>query len=488
MRPNRPSWPAKWRASNRCSASKGKDAGPFDRAGLQSLEREVGVFELEALEVGPDGDGRRPPQEVQGVLLRVARPARDRASPERFVVEVDRRNRRHVDAGDCERPATTQGLQRGGHQLASRRKHDRAMQLLGRRLRRTAHPDRPELTRQGLVLFAKRADVHRAAPVPGHLNDDVRRSPEPIEPQALAGLHSAEPQGAVADDARAEQWRRFLVTKDVRNRVGVIRGHHGVFRIAPVHVVPGKARLKTQILLLAEAELTRSTRMLQPGDADTVSFLDRPYAAPHPVHDADHFMARHNRPLGRRQFPLDDVQVGSADPADPDLHSHRIGTGVGQRKYRRPERMIPHIGGLLQHHGPHNCTRLRSHVTSPSCCARRNSRPSLTNSSDWVSVRSADATRFAGSLKNRSTSVSHSSRQSAFVPPMMRWAPTLPPFFRSSVQFALTNDHASDWVAGSASSPRNGFHRSWPLTSALRTKARTDRVALGSAKSPKAWR
>src|SRR5206468_7436646 len=64
---------------------------------------------------------------------------------------------------------------------------------------------------------------------------------------------------------------------------------------------------------------------------------------------------------------------------------------------------------------------LRSHLTNPSCCARRNSRPSLTNSSDWVSVRSADATRFAGSLKNRSTSASHSSRQSAFVPPMMRW-------------------------------------------------------------------
>src|SRR5881397_2454000 len=94
------------------------------------------------------------------------------------------------------------------------------------------------------ALFAKRADVHRATPVPGHLNDDVRRGSESIEPQALAGLHPAEPQGAVADDARTEQWRRFLVTKDVGNRVGVVRRYHGVFRIASVHVVPGKARLK----------------------------------------------------------------------------------------------------------------------------------------------------------------------------------------------------------------------------------------------------
>src|SRR5207249_12139352 len=150
------------------------------------------------------------------------------------------------------------------------------MQLLRRRLRRPAHPGRTELSRQGLVLFAKRADVHRATPVPGHLNDDVRRGSESIEPQALAGLHPAEPQGAVADEARTEQWRRFLVTKDVGNRVGVVRGHHGVFRIASVHVITRKARLKTQILLLTEAELTRSTRLLQPGDADTVSFLDCP--------------------------------------------------------------------------------------------------------------------------------------------------------------------------------------------------------------------
>src|SRR3989442_15371590 len=84
MRPNRPSWPAKWRASNRCSASKGKDAGPFDRAGLQSLEREVGVFELEALDVGPDGDGRRLPQEGQGVLRRVGPHPPGPALPEQF--------------------------------------------------------------------------------------------------------------------------------------------------------------------------------------------------------------------------------------------------------------------------------------------------------------------------------------------------------------------------------------------------------------------
>src|SRR5712692_5312914 len=81
------------RASSRCSASKGKDAGPFDRAGLQSLERKVGIFELEALGVGPDGDGRRLPQEVQGVLLGVGRHAPEHALPEQLVVIVDRRDR-----------------------------------------------------------------------------------------------------------------------------------------------------------------------------------------------------------------------------------------------------------------------------------------------------------------------------------------------------------------------------------------------------------
>src|SRR2546428_6857550 len=112
MRPNRPSWPERWRASSRYSVSKGKDAGPLDRAGLQSLEREVGIFELEALGVGPDGDGRRLPQKVQGVLLGVGRHAPEHALPEQLVVIVDRGDWRHVDAGDCQRPATPQGSPR----------------------------------------------------------------------------------------------------------------------------------------------------------------------------------------------------------------------------------------------------------------------------------------------------------------------------------------------------------------------------------------
>src|SRR3989475_830943 len=143
--------------------------------------------------VGWVGDGRRLPQKFQGVLLGVARHAREDALSKQLVVKVDRRDRRHVDAGDGQRPATPQSSQRGGHQLTGRRKHDRAVQLLRGRLCRAAHPGRPQLPRQGSVFFAKGADVHRAAPVQGYLNGDVRRRAEPIDPQTLAGLHSAEP-------------------------------------------------------------------------------------------------------------------------------------------------------------------------------------------------------------------------------------------------------------------------------------------------------
>src|SRR2546430_955578 len=90
----------KWTLS--CPLLKGKDASAFDRAGLQSLEREVGVFEPEVLRVGPDGDGRRLPQEVQAVLLRVGRHAPDHSLPEQLVVVIDRRDRRQMDAGDVE--------------------------------------------------------------------------------------------------------------------------------------------------------------------------------------------------------------------------------------------------------------------------------------------------------------------------------------------------------------------------------------------------
>src|SRR2546429_9322675 len=55
-----------------------------------------------------------------------------------------------------------------------------------------------------------------------HLNGDVRRRAEPVEPQALAGLHSAEPQRAVADDARAEQGRSEEHTSELQSRLHLV--------------------------------------------------------------------------------------------------------------------------------------------------------------------------------------------------------------------------------------------------------------------------
>src|SRR6266540_4264395 len=117
---------------------------------------------------------------------------------------------------------------------------------------------------------------------------------------------------------------------------------------------------------------------------------------------------------------------------------------------------------------PYPSNLLLSQAESLSCCSRRNARPSRRDSSDCANVRSADATRFAGSAKKLSTSASHSSRHSIFVPTMIRWAPTLPPFFRSAGQLALTKAQVSAWVIGFDSNPRNGFQRSWSRTASLR--------------------
>jgi hypothetical protein len=65
--------------------------------------------------------------------------------------------------------------------------------------------------------------------------------------------------------------------------------------------------MQAEVFLTVETEFAASTRMLEPGDPDTVSLFDRPYAAADPVHDADHLVAGNDRLLGRGQIALDDV-------------------------------------------------------------------------------------------------------------------------------------------------------------------------------------
>src|SRR5205823_11178504 len=95
-----------------------------------------------------------------------------------------------------------------------------------------------DVTRRG-----EREDA--TALVAGNLGDDVRRVAKAIEtnPLRVAG----QPQGAIADQSRAEQWRRLQVRIVLRQgKTEALIGDE-VLGIAAIEVVAGEFRLQAQV-------------------------------------------------------------------------------------------------------------------------------------------------------------------------------------------------------------------------------------------------
>ena len=65
-------------------------------------------------------------------------------------------------------------------------------------------------------MFLAREDVDAAFPVQGDLDGKMRGRPEAEQPERSAGKNSREVQGAVSDDARAQQWRGLNRRKTLR--------------------------------------------------------------------------------------------------------------------------------------------------------------------------------------------------------------------------------------------------------------------------------
>src|SRR5689334_25448713 len=106
------------------------------------------------------------------------------------------------------------------------------------------------------MLRFQGTDIYLATPVTGNLDRNVGGRAKSIKTEPLTGLHPAEPQGSVTDDASTEERRRFLIGKRGGNRIGKGCGHHGVFGIAAIDLIAGEARCQAQVLSAAPAILT----------------------------------------------------------------------------------------------------------------------------------------------------------------------------------------------------------------------------------------
>jgi hypothetical protein len=84
-----------------------------------------------------------------------------------------------------------------------------------------------------------------------------------------------------------------------------------------------------QILPATLTELTCSTGGLKPGNTHTISFLEKRDSWSNLIHDADGFMPWNDGTSHRRQFPFDNMKVGSTDSAHMNLYPNLSGSWEG---------------------------------------------------------------------------------------------------------------------------------------------------------------
>ncbi len=297
-------------------------------------------------------------EELPGLVAGVGGDAAQRAFAEQVPLIVQRRDVAEVDSGDRQRRPGVQGLQGDGHQLAGGREQDRRVQGFGRAVRGALHRGRPEPGRQLPRGRAPRHHVDSRTARERDLGGQMGAAAEAVDAERAARGQRGTQQRVIADDARAQQRRQFLVAISARQRQREVRGDGGEFGIAAVGVPAGVARVRAQVLRAAQAEPATPAGVAQPGDPHAVPDRETPGAVPGSHHLGDHLVpGRHPRPV-HRQIPLRDVQVRPAHPAGQHPYQQFPRARVGTRGGRPPHRPARDRTGTF--HPPH------PHVVPPS--------------------------------------------------------------------------------------------------------------------------
>jgi hypothetical protein len=150
----------------------------------------------------------------------------------------------------------------------------------------------------------------------------VGGSPEAVDAEPAARLHLGELEGAIADDAGAQQRRRLGVAEHGRERVREALVDDRVVGESAVGVIAGELGALAKVLAARAARLARAARGAKPGDADAVSGPEAVRVRTGTLDAPDDLMTRHDRRPHRRQLALDDVQIGPAHAARADAYEH----------------------------------------------------------------------------------------------------------------------------------------------------------------------
>src|SRR5262249_15193360 len=107
-----------------------------------------------------------------------------------------------------------------------------------------------------------------------HLGGQVRAAAEAVDAEAAAGREFGPLEGAVADDAGAEERGEFGVGVVLREPVRVGGGHGHVFGVAAVGVPVCVRAGRAEVLRAAAAEFAGVVGLAEPGRAGPVARLE----------------------------------------------------------------------------------------------------------------------------------------------------------------------------------------------------------------------
>jgi len=127
----------------------------------------------------------------------------------------------------------------------------------------------------------------------------------------LAGHAIAAP----ADQTCTKPGRDLQVIEFADQRKAKPRVHDRMSGEAAVPRIPGKNRPIAEIFAVAAAKAAEAASAAEPWHPHAIVYPECLHARPYFFHAADDFVTRDDRQTGVRQFPIDHMQVGAANPA-----------------------------------------------------------------------------------------------------------------------------------------------------------------------------
>ena len=183
------------------------------------------------------------------------------------------------------------------------------------------------------------------------------RSPETEQAESSSRSDSRQLQGPVADDARAEQRRRFPGRESGRQRIHPARIRREPLRIAAVPVPPGERRRETEVLAAGDAERAASAGRSDPADPDAIAGAETRHSRPD-RRDGSRGLVPGDDRKPRRHFSFENVEVRPADAARFDRDLDFPGPRGRRRDLDGEKRRLLGRGRPLEPHGAHRCDSL----------------------------------------------------------------------------------------------------------------------------------